>query len=173
VPYHGAIKLSILGINVIHRIRAAGIVVDGDRILLIKHGQGDDHAWVPPGGGLEPDDGSTKATVKREVLEESGLVVEVGPLVFVREFIETQRNTFHVEQFYLISSWQGNPHLGNLKGLGGDEHVITAAEWLHRDELHDKRVYPEELKDLLWTMLAEDAFAPVHLGVKVSDIPHR
>jgi len=158
---------------VIHRIRAAGIIVDGDRILLVRHVQGGDAVWVPPGGGLEPDDGSTKATVKREVYEEAGVDVEVGPLVFVREFIETGRNTFHVEQFYLINSWWGKPHLNNLKGLGGDEHVIKAAEWLHRNELSDKRVYPEELKDLLWTMLAKGEFAPVHLGVKTSDVPHR
>jgi len=153
-----------------HRIRAAGILVDNEKILLIKHVEGGEAYWVPPGGGLEPEDQSTKQTVRREVYEESGLSVEVGPLIFIREFFEKSRNTYHVEQFYLIDSWVGELSLSNLKGLGGDEHVITEARWLDRKELTSEKVYPEELRDLLWRKIAEKVATPVHLGVQVEGL---
>lgn len=150
-----------------HRIRAAGIAVNDDRILLIKHVHEDDEYWVPPGGGLEPGDGSTEGTVKREVFEESGLEVTVGPLIFVREFFEKSRNTYHVEQFYMITEWRGELSLDNLRGLGGDEHVITKARWLSREELVTVKVFPEELRDLLWSKIKEPSISACHLGVQI------
>lgn len=59
----------------------AVIFDDRDRVLLVKRkyeplaGQ-----WSLPGGGLEVGE-TLAAGVAREVLEETGLVVEVGPLV--------------------------------------------------------------------------------------------
>jgi len=48
-----------------HRIRAAGILINEDKLLLIKHKHTNYDYWAPPGGGLEAIDTSTKATVKR------------------------------------------------------------------------------------------------------------
>ncbi|MGV8762965.1 NUDIX domain-containing protein, partial [Pseudomonas aeruginosa] len=72
-----------------HRIRAAGLLVVEQRILLVRHEVGGDIYWIPPGGGFESEcDESTKDTVRREFFEETGLRVDVGPLVYVREFAE-------------------------------------------------------------------------------------
>jgi len=143
--------------------------VDNNKVLLIKHVHDNEEYWVPPGGGLEPQDSSTKETVKREVFEESGLTVEVGPLLFVREFFEKSRNTYHVEQFYLIESWQGELSLDNLVGLGGDEHIITKAKWLNREEIKTERIFPEELRDLLWEKIKEKTISAEHLGVQIKN----
>ncbi|MBE0772531.1 NUDIX domain-containing protein, partial [Escherichia coli] len=49
-----------------------------------------------PGGGFESEcDESTKDTVRREFFEETGLRVDVGPLVYVREFAEPAAGRFH------------------------------------------------------------------------------
>ena len=50
-----------------HRIRAAGLLVVEQRILLVRHEVGGDIYWIPPGGGFESEcDESTKDTVRRE-----------------------------------------------------------------------------------------------------------
>ena len=58
------------------------IVLDPDgRYLLIQRGKEPDKGcWSIPGGRVEPGEGDAEATV-REVLEETGLAVHVGPLV--------------------------------------------------------------------------------------------
>ena len=152
-----------------HRIRAAGILVVDNKILLIKHKHANYNYWAPPGGGLEAIDTSTKATVKREVLEESGLTVEVGSLIFIKEFFEKSKNIYHVEQYYLINAFQGEVSLKNVTKTQNLEHLITDIKWVTKQELQSINVFPEQLKTLLWTKLQEQKITPVHLGVEIED----
>ena len=147
-----------------HRIRAAGIVIDRDRILMVNENEGGQSYWVPPGGGFEAQDGNTSNTVKREVWEESGLTVSVGPLLFVREFFETSKNIYHVEQFYWVGSWSGDLTLKNLEFSSGDERSISDVRWMTRQELSVIKVFPPQLRDLLWDKLAAGDQSIVHLG---------
>ena len=153
-----------------HRIRAAGILIQDDAILLVKHVQNGSSWWVPPGGGYETEDFDTQATVVREVKEETGLtVLEMGPLVYVREFKETSANTFHLEQFRLVTRWEGQIHLDNLKGLGGDEHMIKEARFVPKSELNRLTVYPVELKDDIWARIIQEPISAVHLGTQLEE----
>lgn len=152
-----------------HRIRAAGIIVVDDKIMLLKHKHANYKYWAPPGGGLEEIDTSTKATVKREVFEESGLTAEVGPLMFIKEFFEKSSNIYHVEQYYLINSVQGEVSLKNIANTQNTEHLITEIKWFTRAELQSIKVFPEQLKNLLWDKLKEQQISPVNLGVEVAD----
>lgn len=147
-----------------HRIRAAGIIIDSEQILLVQHIDNGQEYWIPPGGRLESCDSSTVATVKREVFEETGLSAQVGQLIFVREFFEARRDTYHLELFYLIDSYKGDITTSNLEGLGGDEHLIQQVRWVSRDELAALRVFPAELRTILWDKLKENPIIPLHLG---------
>lgn len=61
-----------------HSVSVAGVVVnDADQVLVIQ--RRDNGRWEPPGGVLELDE-SPEAGVAREVLEETGIKVEVGQL---------------------------------------------------------------------------------------------
>ncbi|MEF1290887.1 NUDIX domain-containing protein [Vibrio sp. M260118] len=145
-----------------HRIRAAGVLVKGDMILLVKVRDFSGEYWIPPGGGMEPEDQSSRSCVVREFKEEAGLDVEVGELLCVREFLETQRQCYHAEFFYLVESFSGCPSLDNLAGLN-DEEYIQAVEWLPIADLADKRIYPAELKDSLINLVKTRCFS-THLG---------
>ena len=71
-----------------HRIRVAGLVRQGDTILLIqqenRHGV---RLWSIPGGRLEPTDADIFRGAEREVWEETGLKVQAGSLRFVSEYL--------------------------------------------------------------------------------------
>lgn len=152
-----------------HRIRAAGLLVRDQSILLVRHEVDGDIYWIPPGGGFESQsDRSTRDTVKRECREETGLEVEVGPLVYVREFAEPLAGRFHMELFYRVDAWRGELSLDNLIGLGGDEHDIREVAWVARADL--KRLpsfYPAELLDDVWDRVTAPSPSIRHLGLQV------
>ncbi|WP_375740532.1 NUDIX domain-containing protein [Pseudomonas boanensis] len=150
-----------------HRIRAAGLLVEQGRILLVKHVVGDDTYWIPPGGGFESQsDESTRDTVRREFREETGLEVDVGPLVYVREFAEPAMGRFHMELFYRIDAWRGELSLTNLTGLGGDEFEIRELAWVSQAELASLPFYPAELLEDVWERLAQPEVVIRHLGLQ-------
>lgn len=58
-------------------VSVAGIVLDQGNVLVIQ--RADNQAWEPPGGVLEHGETFTEG-VRREVLEETGIVVDVHEL---------------------------------------------------------------------------------------------
>ncbi|WP_105901579.1 NUDIX domain-containing protein [Vibrio gangliei] len=144
-----------------HRIRAAGIIIENEQILLIKVKDDSGEYWIPPGGGLEAQDRHTKDCVKRECLEEAGIHVRVGKLICVREFLETAANRYNAEFFYHIEYFDGQPHTNNLAGLN-DEELIQAVEWVPIAKLSQIRTFPTDLFALAQTANSDNE--SLHLG---------
>lgn len=144
-----------------HRIRAAGIIVQDEHVLLIKVKDFSGEYWIPPGGGLEACDLHTKDCVKRECLEEVGLNVQVGELLCVREFLETTKNRYNAEFFYHIEQFEGQPHIDNLIGLN-DEEFIQSVAWVSVKELNCIRTFPTDLTKVV--KLVSEQTKSIHLG---------
>lgn len=78
------------------RVRVAGLLLEDERILLVQHRKAGHAYWLLPGGGVEVGESLTDA-VRREVVEEVGLVVDVGDLLLLCETIEPEgRHLLHL-----------------------------------------------------------------------------
>ena len=138
-----------------HRIRAAAIVVKDNRLLLVKH----QHPvtgiawWVPPGGGL-----STGETLydcaARETYEETGLTVELGQILYMREFIDLEFKKHNLKVFILAKSVKGTLTTKNLLPNDMDSYYIKAVKFLAPKEMLNLTVFPEILKDEFWNDLS-------------------
>ncbi len=105
-------------------IAVGGIVFDPDgRVLIVQRGKPPGEGlWSVPGGRLEPGE-SIEAAIAREVLEETGLHVEVGPHA---ETLERVGETYH----YIIHDHIARVLRGTLSA-GDDARAVrwaTAAE---------------------------------------------
>lgn len=151
-----------------HRIRAAGLVVQKDEILLVAHKSPTtgDTIWIPPGGGVEQEDDSIFACAAREIFEETGLSASLSRIAYVREFYDSKSDVRSCEFFCVVDRFSGTLTLEHLPPTAPDSDWITELRWFKRAELGQITVYPEELRDRFWQDLAA-GFPTVHyLGLQ-------
>ncbi len=83
------------------RIRVAGLLVNGGRVLLVRHEKAGRSYWLLPGGGVEEGEELIDA-LRRELLEECGFVPDAieGPVALVEtippEHDEHGRHILHM-----------------------------------------------------------------------------
>lgn len=141
-----------------HRIRVANIIINSDKVLLIKHVDPKSGYiwWVPPGGGVEEKDLSIFECAKRETFEETNLIVNISKIIYLREFLdkrdslEKAESELNIEVFLLADSYNGEVNMDNVKGSGPDELYIKEVKWFSKEDIQEIIVYPEILKDDFW-----------------------
>lgn len=125
------------------RIRVAGILRQGDSILLIKHQKNNKEYWLLPGGGV--DYGETfQQALEREFLEETNLIISTENMVFVMESINPSGER-HIVNFIFIVEQTG----GTLKM--GEEERLMELKFVKISELDDYVIFPnlkKEIKEL-------------------------
>jgi len=136
-------------------IATAGVVVvDGDHVLLVEHGDGAGHitgAWGIPAGEIDGDE-TARVGAARELAEETGLRVDVQELVElptlyqarIRRKVGSQRFSLRV---FVATRYQGNVtpsaegvprwvHANEVAGLrpllGNTAQIVEAAMQLQR-----------------------------------------
>jgi len=99
-------------------VGVGAVILDGDRVLLVKRGHSPlKGEWSLPGGRVELGESLEEALV-REVLEETGIQVVVGPIVEVFERIERIADG-RVEYHFVIVDYACRP-CGGLLAHGSD-----------------------------------------------------
>jgi 8-oxo-dGTP diphosphatase len=128
------------------RVRACGICVAEGKILLVNHAMygPDGSFWSPPGGGILFGETAQQA-VKREFKEETGLVAEVGPLLFFNEHIA---DTLHaIELFFEVKSFEGELTKGIDPEFSSHEQIIKDVRFMNWQEISQYRA--DQLHSLL------------------------
>ena len=124
------------------RLAVRGLVFRDDRLLLVNAWPGGKSDLLcAPGGGVEPHQ-SLPDNLRREIHEETGLVVSVGPPVLVNEFHEPE-SAFHQVDIYFRCSL-ADPSIP--VGWTDPEGVVTERHWVTREELGRLRVKPDSLR---------------------------
>ncbi len=118
------------------RVRVAAIVMEGGQVLLVSTKRGAPGYLVPPGGGLQAGETIPEAAV-REVAEESGLTVEVGPLLAYRELWHGAKRTL---ELYVAACL--------LPGQAAPTTEGRAIVWAPCTELDSVAHFPEQLGQL-------------------------
>ena len=111
-------------------VGVGAVVLDGDRVLLVKRGheplKGE---WSLPGGAVELGE-PLEAAIAREVLEETGLAIEVGPVVEVLDRIQHAPDNRVEYHFVIVDYLCYALHGAIMRGSDADD-----VRWVSPDEL--------------------------------------
>ncbi len=141
------------------RLRVAALSIQNGNVLLVKHRRFlsgidlPDESWILPGGAVQIGE-TLEEAVRREVREETGLLCEVGDMIFVKELIYPYRAEsvsqsaakLHVLSLcFVVEIVGGTLQTGKDPELADDEQLILEAAWLPIEVLQNYPIYPPSL----------------------------
>jgi ADP-ribose pyrophosphatase YjhB (NUDIX family) len=151
------------------RVTVEALVEHGGRLLMIRHDRDGLVHWEVPGGYVEPAETLEEAVV-REVVEETGVAVEVGELAAVRVMEAAFRGRRSVDGVF--RAWPVDPPGRLAPQL---EEGILAAAWLDPADLAEPEVHPmhRPLVGIWWRSRDERRSPLFYLADQVMDAAGR
>ncbi len=149
------------------KARAAAILFYEGRLLLMQ--QNNKPFWVLPGGTLEENE-SLSVCAARELEEEAGLTVSIGPLLALSEFSDARRHvldaTFQAHYLAGPLAWNA-PYPENINAIAWvDEATFTGGLILKPQCLH--HYISEHWHTLSRHVAPATAQAAVYLGMETA-----
>lgn len=115
------------------KLGVGAIVVDRERVLLVQRGREPARGqWAIPGGKVLPGETLAAAT-RREILEETGIAIEVGELAWHFEFIERDE-AGEVKFHYVVLDFHAR-YLSGEPVAGDDAAAVRWVEFAELDSL--------------------------------------
>jgi 8-oxo-dGTP pyrophosphatase MutT (NUDIX family) len=147
--------MPILSHDIYENVRTRALVIH-DQCLLLLEPEPPSTSWRLPGGGLEKNESLTECT-EREIMEETGIIVRVTTVAFLREFV--------VPKYCILPPEDEDTTLNDGIGYGLEvyfyAHPITDSleprresatrpipRWVPLDQVSALPIWPKELKTL-------------------------
>ena len=127
------------------RVRVNGLVVKDHSLLMVNlHSPvTSDLIWMPPGGGVTFGETLSGALV-REVVEETGIDVDTGPLWYLHE---VRSKDIHAVEFYFYCEYKrGDPLTGVDPEYGEEHQIIDDVAFIPFDSLDRSDIHPGYLR---------------------------
>ena len=124
------------------KCRPSAIIVQDNCILTMRYVYGDHEIFALPGGNPDASECLTEA-LRRELMEEMGVAVEVGELAVCGEVLwsELKRDTLHM--VYVSKITDGEPV------LNPSETTALEIVWVPFGAITETLLYPNIGKDIL------------------------
>ena len=141
------------------RLATRALILIENRLLLVNaFASGVSDLWCAPGGGAEPH-AALPDNLAREVHEETGLTVDVGPPVLVNEFHDPCRDFHQVDLYFRCTPLNDMP-----ESWVDPEGIVTERRLFSRAELDAIRYKPDSLPEVAWEdgdAITYDALEPL------------
>lgn len=132
----------------------AVVLDDKDRMLLVKQNHEGRDIWMVPGGGIEDNESAAEAAA-REILEETGLRVEIGRLIWHVEEVSDRGQRF--VNFFMARLVGGRLQLGEDPEFDNDGQVLKEVRFMTKGQVQElPHVYPEALRNEIWEIIEND-----------------
>ena len=142
-------KVSVTSKKLLH-VRAVGIVIKDNQILVMHRKKEGKEYWVFPGGGVEEGESSRNATV-REVKEETNLQITVTRLLYQHHLTNTLGVKLR-QDFYLCELIGGKLGLRDdsiEKKMMAESNQLYEPLWFPLSGIKQLLLYPLEIRDWL------------------------
>jgi len=142
-------SMNLSTMKLTHRIAAGGLIFFDRNVLLVRYPDGEGGSFlVAPGGGLEQNENTEQAII-REVIEETGLVVQPKAVVMIEDLIGNQ--------IKMIKVWMTCDIVGGSvhRTQGALDEGITEVDWYSREQLRTEKVFPSILLATDWADLQD------------------
>ncbi len=140
------------------RLAVRAVLLHENRLLLVNAWPDPSRTlWCAPGGGVEAGS-SLPDNLRREMHEETGLDIRVGPPCLINEFHDPGGSFHQVEVFFrctllggtLTDDWQD------------PEGIVTKRRFFTRDEVAAIDLKPSSLPQIAWARgIAYDPLEPI------------
>lgn len=141
------------------RIATRAIILHNDKLLLVNAWKNRSNLWCAPGGGAELHS-SLPDNLSREVMEETGLTVEVGEVCLINEFHDP-KGDFHQVDIYFRCTITA----GEISDTWIDpEGIVSKRKWATRADMTQMRAKPDSLAAVAWGeagAISYDALEPI------------
>ncbi|HEM4927554.1 TPA: NUDIX hydrolase [Streptococcus suis] len=119
-------------------VRATGLLVKDEKLFLVRAPEGN---YYTLGGAIQLGE-TTEEAVQREMQEELGIDVELGPLAFIVEnHFTLQEKSYHQIEFLYIVTPLSNPATNLEEG-----NSVRQCEWVAFADLEKLNLNPAFLK---------------------------
>lgn len=133
------------------RTAARAVIIHDGKLLLVKMQDRRGVFYILPGGGQRPGE-TLEQAVERECQEETGCQVEVGKLLYIREYIgknhtfSKSHRRFHQLEAVFEARITSRDNFGT--GSENDKKQIGLS-WIPVTELPHIEFYPKHVRDII------------------------